>query len=741
MVVTRLFIISNRLPVCISGDDNHPVITPSSGGLVTAMNSYLKKATHHFSEIFWAGVPECTASTWVKAMAQFTGIDYSLIPVPVYKQQYNAYYNGFSNSVLWPLFHYFPSYAEYNTEEYKHYLQVNEHFLEVLLLHLRPGDTVWIQDYHLLPLAAMLRKSMPELTIGFFLHIPFPSFELIRLLPRSWQEQLLRGMLGADLIGFHTIDYATHFLQTLQMVLGIDHDRHLIRYEQRLVKIDVFPISIDYKKFNEGFDIKKVRERRAELKEQFKGKKIIFSVDRLDYTKGVNNRLKAYEYFLQQHPEYHNKVLFIIVIVPSRDTIPKYAERKKLIDETITKINSNIGNIYWQPVMYQYDSLSFDEMLALYTTCDLALITPLRDGMNLVAKEFIASRKDKKGVLILSEMAGAARELTNALTINPNDVQEIADKIQEGLEMERDEQEVRLQTMQQRIATYDVHAWAQDFFNELQNIKTKQEEYRVSFIDSYTKKELIGAYINSGRRLLLLDYDGTLVPYAPLPEIAAPGPQLISLLQGITDEKENDVFITSGRCSQQLDGWFGHLPLTLVAEHGARFKLKEGNWENASGTHNGWIPGVQQIMNAYVRRCPNSFVEVKEFSIVWHYRNAMPVQGKLRAQELAAEIKEYIHNRHLQLLMDHKVIEVRNQEVDKLKTISKHLAKKEYDFTLAIGSDKTNEAVFRVFQSKENCYTIKVGPEASYAQYNLLTPQMVFSLLESMHYFNKNILA
>jgi trehalose 6-phosphate synthase/phosphatase len=494
----RLFIVANRLPVCISEEDNRPSIKPNAGGLVSAIKSYVQNSNVQFSEIFWAGVPGCTPTVWNEAINHLQESAFTYLPIMVFKEQYEQYYNGFSNSVLWPLFHYFPSYAEYSQEEYEQYVLVNEHFAEILVRHCREGDTVWIHDYHLLPLAGMLRKHLPGITIGFFQHIPFPSYELFRLLPTKWQQDILNGMLGADLIGFHTIDYTAHFLQTVQMVLGLDNERNILRFKDRLIKVDVFPISIDYKTFHHAFDTENVVAMRETLKEKLNGRKVIFSVDRLDYTKGVHNRLKAYELFLKQNLQYHDKVVFIIVVVPSRDTIPKYIERKRMIDETISSINSHIGNIHWQPVIYQYNTLEFDHMVALYTACDLALITPLRDGMNLVAKEFVASRKDKKGVLIISEMAGAARELGDALTINPNDTFEMAQKIKEGLEMDEGEQCRRIENMQNRIEHYDINAWSEDFMTGLKNIRQKQQTFQEIFLDEYSRRG-----VSSTRRLII----------------------------------------------------------------------------------------------------------------------------------------------------------------------------------------------------------------------------------------------
>jgi trehalose 6-phosphate synthase/phosphatase len=732
----RLFIVSNRLPVNISEENETAEIQPSSGGLVTAINSYLQNGKNDFSEIFWIGVPGCNKATWQKAIRQLPDATFNYLPVFIYQEQYENYYNGFSNSVIWPLFHYFPSFVEYKPEYYNHYELANEQFCEVMARQLRPGDTVWIHDYHLLPLAQLLRNIIPELTIGFFLHIPFPSYEVFRLLPTRWQQHLLNGILGADLIGFHTIDYASHFLQSIQMVLGLDNERNILRYHNRLIKVDVFPISIDYAFFNNAYDNSEVRRLRESLLEKTVGQKVIFSIDRLDYTKGVQNRLRAYELFLLQNPEYRGRVVFIMVIVPSRDTIPKYAERKRIIDERISQVNSRVGNIQWQPVIYRYTSLPFEEMVALYTACDLALITPLRDGMNLVAKEFVSSRKDRKGMLVLSEMAGAARELTDALTINPNDVLEMAQRIKTGLEMEEEEQIQRIEAMQTRIKNYDVQIWADDFMTELKNIKDKQNSFQVKFIDHLSKRDIFDAYRSARKRLLLLDYDGTLVPFAPNPDHAIPQRALLELIESLSAAEGNDLYLISGRNSAWLDKYFGSMPINLISEHGARFKWKNGEWVTQVHTQSEWKQQAYHLMEMYVRRCANSFIEEKDFSIVWHYRNANPDHGKLRASELSVELSEYCRHRQLEVLAGNKIIEVRNSGTDKGTAIKKILDREEYDFIFAVGDDRTDEDMFRQLAQRENSFTIKVGSEASYAHYNLHTPQMVVSLLEGLQHLS-----
>jgi trehalose 6-phosphate synthase/phosphatase len=732
----KLFIISNRLPVNVETVNNQSKINISSGGLITAISSYINYATekeeNRFSEYFWIGAPCCSQSQWVEAKRGIGESEYEYLPVFVNHKIYDLYYNGLANSVIWPLFHYFPSYAEYKIEYFENYIKANLDFLDVVIRNVKEGDTVWIHDYHLLPLAGMIRKHFTNVTIGFFLHIPFPSYELFRVMPDKWQREMLEGVLGADLIGFHTIDYAMHFLKCLQIVLGIEVDNTIVKYKNRLVKIDVFPISIDFGKYNSAYNYKEVASLRNFYKEQFKGKKIIFSVDRLDYTKGVFSRLKAYEWFLNLFPQYKERVVFIIVIVPSRDTIPKYAERKKEIDEFIGNLNSSTGTITWKPIIYQYNHLAFAELSALYTVCNMALITPLRDGMNLVAKEFIASRKDLKGVLLLSEMTGAAKEFTDALLINPNDLEGLAHKIKEGLEMSEEEQSRRLMLMQKRIIQFDVNAWAEDFFTQLDSIKIKQKEFEFMFLDRDSKQLLYEKYYEATKRLLLLDYDGTLVSFSPTPEQSQPDETLLALLKDLCKSTQNSVFIISGRDSNTLDKWLGHLRVNLVAEHGAKIKYADSGWkvDNHIHTDENWKEIVYEVMERYVKRCPNTFVEQKEFSIVWHFRNSEPEQAKVRANELYTELCRLTQNLNVQVVRGNKIIEARIKGIDKGYMVKKLLKEHEYDFILACGDDNTDEDMFKILANNKKAFTIKIGDEASYAMYNLYTPQMTISLLQ-----------
>jgi trehalose 6-phosphate synthase/phosphatase len=366
--------------------------------------------------------------------------------------------------------------------------------------------------------------------------------------------------------------------------------------------------------------------------------------------------------------------------------------------------------------------------------CAVALITPLRDGMNLIAKEFVASRKDKLGVLIISEMAGAARELTSALLINPNDIQEMAEKIKEGLEMSENEQRERIHKMQKRLINYDVKAWGEDFMTSLREIKQKQQSFQEIFLDDFSKRNIYDRFRSAGKRLLLLDYDGTLVSFTSNPEQAVPEDALLKLLAELGTKEETDIYLISGRSSYWLDRYFSDIPIHLIAEHGAKCKNKGEQWSMEIQTHSEWKARVHYIMDMYIRRCPHTFIEEKEFSMVWHFRNAEPEQGKLKSVELMGDLNDYINKRQLQVNLGNKIVEVRSRGIDKGTAIKKILSKKDYDFVFAVGDDKTDEDMFKTLVGRDNCFTVKVGPNASYAQYNLLKPQMVVSLLEGLNH-------
>jgi trehalose 6-phosphate synthase/phosphatase len=572
----------------------------------------------------------------------------------------------------------------------------------------------------------MLREYFPEAAIGFFLHIPFPSYEIFRLLPNRWKRALLQGILGADLVGFHTHDYAQHFIQSCKMILKVENQFTNILFKDRVIKTDLFPIGINYQKFRDAITDETTVGIATGLEEKFYNQKIIFSVDRLDYTKGLEYRLDGYEEFLTKYPEWKERVVFILNIIPSRDVIPAYIKRKSRIEEKVSTINGKFSSLHWQPLIYRYNHLAFEELCALYQVADAALITPLRDGMNLVAKEYIASCIDK-GVLILSELTGAASELSEAVLVNPTDVEEVADAIDTALTMHPIEQRSRLSNMQRRIASYDVFKWMSEFLGCLIEAKEEQEGLKISLLNNETAKLMQDHYHSAEKRCFLLDYDGTLSPIQKMPSMAAPTNELFDLLKQLSEDAKNEVMIISGRDAETLEQWLGHLPVGLIAEHGAAVKNRNGEWLEQATMSAEWKDKIRPLMQLFVSRCAGSFIEEKKSTLAWHYRNTHPDLGFGRSRELRNSLLQLTGNTPLQVIDGNKVLEVRLVGVDKGTTALNLVRNLSPDFMLCLGDDTTDEDMFRSLADK--AYTVKIGRGNTAAKYTILAQQDVFPFL------------
>lgn len=729
---SRLILVSNRLPLKAVKQDGKTIFTESDGGLVSALKSYFEKNNdNQFSEKFWVGAADFTEKKWQRAVTRGKmSSTYQIEPIFFEDKMFDKYYNGFCNATIWPLFHYFPSYVEFEEEDFIAYEEVNRQFRDKLLSFIQPGDTIWIHDYHLMMLPGLIREVRPDVTIGFFLHIPFPSFEIFRMLHRDWKKKIINGLLGADLIGFHTSEYLQHFLKSVTMVSGLDHRYREVFNKKGIVKADVFPIGIDFEKFYDTKNNEGVSSQLQSIKERFGELKIIFSVDRLDYTKGVTHRLAGFAKFLELHPEWRGKVVFIMVVVPSRQIVSKYNERRKMIEEQVGRINGKYSTIEWQPIIYRYNNLAFDELSALYQSAHAALITPLRDGMNLVSKEYVASRVNQDGVLILSELAGAANELSESMLVNPFDRTEVAKKIDAALNMSSEDQKNAMHKMQQRVRENDVVSWVANYFKELKEIKCRQKELGIRLIDQNISKNIIKSYRSATKRLLFLDYDGTLVPIESRPSFAKPNPELLNLLTNLSTSPSTEVVIISGRNFQVLEEWLGHLPLHLVAEHGASFRLKGDGWQHYTDTDSSWKGLIKSTLDSYEARTAGSFVEEKEYTIAWHYRNVEEELGFIRSREVLDNLHHLTRNTHLNVLDGNKVIEVRASGIDKGIATGKLMDLFPSDFVFAMGDDKTDEDIFNVLKGRG--VTVKVGSDLSAAEYNVRNQREAFRLLDEM---------
>jgi len=721
--MSKTIIVSNRLPVKITEKEGEYVLNPSEGGLATGLGSIYRQGYNIW--IGWPGVDVNEASQG-KIKEQLGTMN--LMPVYLTQDEINNYYEGFSNEVLWPVFHYMSVYARYEQVYWDYYYQVNTKFRDAVLEVAEPGDIIWIHDYQLLLLPGMIRAAAPDVAIGYFQHIPFPSFELFRLIP--WRVELLEGMLGADLLGFHTFDDSHHFLNAVTRLLPLNANANVVTVNDRAVVAETFPMGIDNSKFELLSQDPEVLKQVESLRENFQGTHMVLSIDRLDYSKGIIQRLQAFELFLQLYPEYIEKVVLYMIVVPSRDTVAQYKELRDAIDMLAGGINARFRTLNWHPINYFYRSFPVETLSALYSFAHVGLVTPMRDGMNLVSKEYVASRKDSDGVLILSEMAGASKELIDALIVNPNNIGAIARAIHEALNMPEGEQRRRMKQMQQIVSKFNISHWVKLFMARLQEVKQLQQSMLARRMSLEMQVHVRKNYKNAKERAIFLDYDGTLVGFQTNIDLASPDQDLIQLLTELTADPLNHVVMVSGRKYQTLEEWLGHLKLDLIAEHGAFQKRHGEEWQQLPGLTDAWKVDIAPILETFTDRTPGSFIEEKSFSLVWHYRKAEAGLGELRANELMNTLRYFAADKGLQLLPGDKVIEVKNVEINKGKATMSWLQNRHFDFTLAIGDDHTDEDIFKALP--QQAVTIKVGSQLSAARFYLRNHREVRAFLKSL---------
>lgn len=465
----RLLVVSNRLPVVIGRQGDGWQIAPGSGGLVTALAPVMRQ-----QQGVWIGWPGCGKEAPVEQLlARFAEDNgYALAAVPLSEEEVEKYYRGFSNEALWPLFHDLLGFCRFSFENWQVYLDVNRRFSQVVTEHAGADDLIWVHDYQLIMVGEQLRALQMPQPLGYFLHIPFPAPDLFRRLP--WKDELIRALLAYDLLGFQTLRDRRNFVNTASSLLpGVEvlsRKRRctLLRFEGRTVRVGNFPISIDFTEFDSQARSKEVEDAAWYLHENLRGRQLMLGVDRLDYTKGIPERFLAFERALEKYPELMTKISLLQLVVPSRTLVPDYQNLKQTLDQLAGRINARFGRPEWSPIHYIYRSLDRTQLLARYRTSEIALITPLRDGMNLVAKEYCASSVENNGVLILSEFAGAADQLgRGALLVNPYDIDSTADAIYQAFTMEAGERRRRMRLLRNEIRRHDVHHWLDSFTQTL----------------------------------------------------------------------------------------------------------------------------------------------------------------------------------------------------------------------------------------------------------------------------------
>ncbi|RKP10139.1 glycosyltransferase family 20-domain-containing protein, partial [Thamnocephalis sphaerospora] len=528
---------------------------------------------------------------------------------------------------LWPMFHYvlpeYPKSQGWEVDAWEKCIEVNQLFADAVVAAYTPGDTIWINDYHLMLLPAMIRKRLPDANIGFFLHVPFPSSEIFRCL--HVRKEILEGVLGANLIGFQTYSFARHFLHTCTRVLRAETTPTSVELDDHSVQVGIFPIGIDAVALNARRKHPHVVEIVSGLRERYADKKIIVCRDKLDYVKGVRQKLIGFEKFLKMYPEWRGKVVMIQIALSTTEQNELNAQ----VSDVVARINSRYGTIAYQPVVYLRQDIAFEHYLGLLTAADAFMITSLREGMNLTSHEFVCCQAAKRSPLIISEFAGTYGSFGAAIRVNPWDYKEMAEAIHEALVMDEEDRTVRWQELYRHVTTNTAQFWVESFIGELKRIHQDSDRRKSMRQHRLSNGRLRTEYANAAKRLIVLDFDGTLVPFQRSLNLPTALPERVSaLLRRVTSDTRNRVLVVSGRTTTDLDKLFADIPgLGLCAESGCFLRLPgESTWErlvpDCEGEGSPWQVKVREVFEYYTERTPGSSIEEKQLALVWHYRAA-----------------------------------------------------------------------------------------------------------------------
>lgn len=794
----RLFVASFRLPLSVEiGDEGEVKSTVGNGSL--GLNSAFKDLLGRVP-IRWLGAPGQTfhdaaqlpEDERLKMERHFRSKRHRksmglLSYVPIFPDADDAAaHQEFCNSVMWPLFHYMPlnlGERMYDSEMFEKYERVNIFYANALIEEWKRSGCdetdamFWIHDFHLFLVPKILRDRLPNARIGYFLHTPFPAGEIFRALaPR---KELLEGLLGADLLGFHTYDYARHFLSACERLLGLTVQPDSVDNKGICVQVGIYPFGIDVDTFQAAMKQNSVQKIRDELRESFPGKKIIVGVDRLDSIKGIPHKLLAVEHFLETHPEWIGRVVVLQVTTPSMSVSEEYQVFRSEILEMVGRINGRFATVEDMPIHYREYSMTFEQLCALYSVADVAIITSLRDGMNLVSYEYIVCQQEHNGVLILSEFAGAARSLPGALLVNPWNIEEVSDEIYRSLEMPDLERELKHQKLYRHVAMHTASAWCMRFLDDLVKYSAKSREKAKQLV-AFPVGDVRRSYDSTkGKRLFFLDYDGTLRKYESQPELAEPTPRLLEILRRLSSSDQNIVFIVTGRAKATIAEWFHGVGVGFAVEHGFSIRwpdhlrdkfggpeLEEGDtatqaevvndndnaprdhtWDDLMSPHD--LIGMRdalQVAGSLLRRIedstPTSFLSQKESAYSWHFRDADPDFAVSRAHDAHQALEEVLAGSPMEVLMGEKILYVRPNGVHKGTAVSAVLRRlkmrqEEPSWIFAVGDDKTDEDMFReLYKAIEGSdivvNTCTVGRKTTAAKYYVHCVDDILSMLEKL---------
>ena len=655
-----------------------------------------------------------------------------------------ARWRRYAEHELYTLFHYKqhePTDGRAEKRGWVDYCRMNEKFADSIVEIYKPGDIVWIHDYHLLLLPSLLRQRIPNIYIGFFLHIPFPSSEFVRCLSR--RKEILTGVLGSNMIGFQDLSYPRHFSSCCTRILGFDSLPEGVNANGAQIAVEVFPIGIDAEAVaNSAYGNQSIKAKVQRIRQQYPGQKIIVGRDRLDTVRGVAQKLQAYEKFLERFPQWRGKVVLIQVTSPTSIEEEKEDAGHKIsnkISDLVSKINGLYGGLEYTPVFHFSQYLSRDEYFALLRVADVGLITSVRDGMNTTSLEYVLCQKENHGPLILSEFSGTAGSLHQAIHINPWNLCGVAETILNALTMSSEDKEEQHKLLYEHVTTHTVQAWSETYIERLlANLASFNQSIATPALD---KVKLLTRYRRAKKRLFMFDYDGTLTPIVTDPQAAIPSDKIIRTIKTLAQDRRNNVWIVSGRDQAFLEEWMGHISeLGLSAEHGSFVRQPESEeWENLTKKMDmSWQNEVINIFNHYKERTQGSELEQKRIALTWHFRRSDPEYGAFQARECKKELESTVVKKYDVEVMNGKAnLEVRPSFVNKGE-IAKRLVR-EYgeasapDFIFCAGDDFTDEDMFRALRASglptDDVFSVTVGASSkkTSADWHLLEPADVIA--------------
>ncbi|KAI8635455.1 family 20 glycosyltransferase [Xylariaceae sp. FL1651] len=642
--------------------------------------------------------------------------EYNMLPVFCSDKDFDGHYLHFCKQILWPVFHYQipdnPKSKAYEDHSWQFYVNLNQAFADKIIKNWKRGDTIWIHDYHLLLLPGMIRKKLPEAKIGLFLHVAFPSSEVFRCL--AVREQLLEGMLGANLIGFQIAEYTRHFLQTCNRLLSVDATSEGIQIEDRIVDVTHHAIGIDPVKLSTHRQDPEVMRWINIMRDRYKDKKIIVARDKLDLVRGVRQKLLAFELFLNKNPSWRDKIVLIQVALSTSEKSGLDAA----VGDIVTRINSAWANLAYQPVVYLKQDIPYPQYLALLTIADALMITSQREGMNLTSHEFIMCQdgqlcENKHGSLILSEFTGTSSLFGGKeLSVNPWSYHQCSEAIKRAVEMSDEEKASRWQSLHEVVGHHTGSHWFTTFLSELDKTYDIQHRHNQTSVPRLNMNCLTQQYRKSKRRLFVLDLEGTLIPYGLMNDGISANPQrALAVLNDLVFDNQNTVFVMSERRPDELDRLFRLVPyLGLIAESGCFIKYPgETSWTEFADRQqvSAWKESVRSILHYYLDRTPGSEIEDRNCSLIFHYKNAEDfAMAERQASDWTAHINESCEQQrvHATQLEDCVVVEpidwtkatAAAQVYENLKA-GRHDNKDEVppDFLMVIGDGRDDEKVFR----------------------------------------------